>query len=212
MGTGGMRCGAGRPGYRAKAEQLQRVDIRIWRWGGYLSAGRSFSWSWNRGGEPTGSIGVLVDDAHSLALRYMIGEEGQRRDGSQTVRIAYTACHYGNTRPWFVCPVCHRRAGLLFMRWARFACRHCQRVAYSSQSDDELDRLWRMQATIERRLGKNWQRPKGMRHRTYDRLMAALCDCEERRDEAFAVAASRLLGLLRDRTRATQGGGGMESL
>jgi hypothetical protein len=33
-------------------------------------------------------------------LQYMVGEEGQRRDGSQTLRIAYTACHdrlYGGT-------------------------------------------------------------------------------------------------------------------
>jgi hypothetical protein len=175
MGTGGMRYGAGRPGYRAKAEQLQRVDIRIWRRGGYLNAGRSFSWSWNRGGELTGSIGVLVHDAHSLVvLQYMIGGEGERRDGTQTIRLAHTACSYGNTRPWFVCSQCHRRAGLLFLRWGRFACRHCQRVAYSSQSDDVLDSMWRKHQKIERRLGEHWRRPKGMRHRTYDRLMAAV--------------------------------------
>lgn len=197
MGRGGMRYGAGRPGHRAKAEQLQRVDIRAWHRGGYLMAGRSFSWNWNRGGEPTGSIGVLVHGRESLTLQYMIGDDGRQRDGSQPIRLAHTACHYGNTRPWFVCPLCQRRAGLLFMRWGRFACRHCQRVAYSSQSDDGLDGMWRKQAKIERRLGKHWQRPKGMRQKTYDRLKAALWDCEMRRDHAFTVAASRLLGLLR---------------
>jgi hypothetical protein len=197
MGRGGMRFGAGRPGYRAKAEQLRRVDIRVWHRGGYLRAGRSFSWSWNRGGEPTGSIGVLVHGADSLALQYMIGEEGERRDGSQSIGLTHTACNYGNTRPWFVCPKCQRRAGLLFLRWGRFACRTCQRVAYSSQSGDTLDQTWRQQRRIEARLGTNWQRPKGMRGRTYDRLIAALMDCEERRDQAFVLAAGRLLRLVK---------------
>ena len=77
MGRGGSRCGAGRPAYRAKAEQLQRVEIGRWHRGGYLRAGSYFSWSWNRGGKPTGSIGVLMHGEHSLALRYNItGDDG----------------------------------------------------------------------------------------------------------------------------------------
>jgi hypothetical protein len=44
MGTGGLRCGAGRPAYRIKAEQLQRVDIRVWRKRGLLWVGGSNSW------------------------------------------------------------------------------------------------------------------------------------------------------------------------
>jgi hypothetical protein len=195
MGTGGMRYGAGRPGYRAKAEQLQRVDIRAWRRGGYLNAGRSFSWSWNRGGDPTGSIQVRVHGPNSLALLYMVGGEGERRDGSQTIHLAHTACNYGNNRPWFVCPLCQRRAGLLFMRWGRFACRHCQKVAYSSQSSDELDRMWRKQAKIEARLGERWGRPKGMRTHTYDRLLGRLWHLEERREGALAVFVARLKGM-----------------
>jgi hypothetical protein len=136
---------------------------------------------------------VLVRDADSLILQYMIGEEGQRRDGSQDIRLTYSACHYGSKRPWFVCPKCQRRAGLLFMRWGRFACRHCQKVAYSAQSEDVLDRLWRKQSKIEARLGMHWRRPAGMRKKTHDRLVAALCDCEERRDNAFALAVGRLM-------------------
>lgn len=197
MGTGGIRYGAGRPAHRAKAEQLQRVDIRQWNRGGYLRPGRSFSWSWNRGGEPTGSIAVLVHTVDSLTLQYMIGDSDKRRDGTQTIRLAHTACGFGSTRPWFVCPLCQRRAGLLFMRWGRFACRHCQRVAYSSQSDDELDGLWRKQATLEKRLGKKWQRPKGMRSRTYECLLGQLWGLEERRNRAFALAVSRLMKIPR---------------
>ena len=82
------------------------------------------------------------------------------------------------------------------MRRGVFACRHCQRVAYSSQSEDGLDRMWRAQSKIEAKLADNWQRPKGMRQRTYKRLTASVWELEARRDEAFAVFAGRLMGLL----------------
>lgn len=195
MGAGGMRFGAGRPSYKVKAEHLQRVEIGRWHRGGYLRGGQSFTWSWHRGDEPTGSIGVWVHGADSLALQYMVGSDDQRRDGSQTIRLAHTPCNYGKSRPWFVCPVCQRRAGVLYMRAGRFACRHCQRVSYSSQSGDVMDRMWRKQGKIERRLDAHWQRPKGMRLKTFDRLVQILLACEDRRDQAFAEFANRLLCL-----------------
>ena len=104
MSKGGMRYGAGRPGYKVKAEHLLRVEIGRWHRGGYLHAGRSFSWRWHRGDEPTGNIGVLVHGADSLALQYTVGSDDQRRDGSQTIRLAHTACNYGKSRPWFCLP------------------------------------------------------------------------------------------------------------
>ena len=190
-----MRWGAGRPSYRAKAEQLQRIEIGRWHRGDYLRAGNYFSWSWNRGGEPTGSIGVKVHGEQSLALQYNItGDDGQRRDASQTILIDRTMCNYGKTRPWFHCPCCRNRAGLLFLRWGRFACRKCQRVSYTSQSCDALDRTWRRQSKLEARLGEDWERPKGMRHRTYEALIDALEDCERRRNIAFVETAVRLFG------------------
>ncbi|WP_425199249.1 hypothetical protein [Polaromonas sp.] len=193
MSRGGMRYGAGRPSHKVKAEHLQRVEVGRWHRGGYLRAGQSFTWRWHRGDEPTGSIGVMVHGADSLALQYMVGSDDQRRDGSQTIRLAHTACNYGKSRPWFVCPVCQRRAGVLYMRAGRFACRRCQRVAYASQSCDLLDRLWRKQAKIESRLGKHWQRPKGMRQQTYARLMKVLLHCESERENELAQFAAKLL-------------------
>lgn len=195
MGRGGLRWGAGRPGYKIKAEHSHRIDIGMWHRGGYLRAGRSFTWRWHRGDEPTGNIGVLVHGADSLALQYMVGSDDQRRDGSQTIRLAHTACNYGNSRPWFVCPACQRRAGVLYMRAGRFACRHCQRVAYSSQSEDVMGRMWRVQQKVEAQLGEYWQRPKGMRQGTYRALINRLSEAEARRDEAFEAIACRLLGL-----------------
>ncbi len=193
MAKGGSRLGAGRPAYKVKGEQLQRVDVRVWARKGLLTGNRFFNWSWNRGGEPTGSIGVNVTPQSAVTLDYSLTQNGERRSISERVALMYKPCNFGGARPWFQCPRCARQVAVLYMRSGRFACRHCQRVSYSSQSEDEMARTWREQRRIEERIGEDWQRPKGMRLRTYERLRDRLADCELRRDEAFCVAAARLL-------------------
>jgi hypothetical protein len=76
MGTGGARWGAGRPGYRLKAEQTLKVDLRIWRKLGYLVNGSAFAWQWSRGGEVTANIGVSVRDG---SIRFGYTAQGARR-------------------------------------------------------------------------------------------------------------------------------------
>lgn len=195
MSRGGMRYGAGRPGYRAKAEQLHRVDVRQWARQGYLRGACVFSWSWNRGGEHSGAIGVHVHSPDVLTLRYTVTQNDVAREVADRVTITRTACPYGGTRPWFNCTRCACRVAVLYLRWGRFACRHCQRVAYSSQAEDVMDRTWRTQRKIEAILGEHWRRPKGMRRHTYERLMDKLEACEARRDVAFIASAQRLCGL-----------------
>ena len=191
MSRGGLRWGAGRPAYRVKAEQLQRLDVRDLNRRRLLKPGNMFVWTWRRGDEVTGSISVRADDRNRLTLLYSTGSNQDRRDVSQCVRIESTSCGFGGSRSWFACPCCSRRIAVLYIRSGRFACRHCQRVAYSSQSEDGIGRAWRRQAGIERRLGENWRRPKGMHQTTYDRLVEALLDCEEQRDRALAAFIER---------------------
>ena len=195
MGNGGMRNGAGRTGHKVKAEHLCRVDVREWARRGYLRGACAFSWSWQRGGEPAGSIGVRVHGPDALTLEYTATVGDVRRNVAEKLALQCTPCAYGGARPWFKCPCCARRVAMLYLRGGRFACRLCKRVAYSSQSEDALDRLWRRQHKIEKRLGPNWQRPKGMRQRTYGRLWERLMDCETRREDALAVFAAQFLGL-----------------
>lgn len=83
---------------------------------------------------------------------------------------------------------------MLYLRSGRFACRHCQRVSHASQSEDALARLWRKQSKIEARLGDYWRRPKGMRRRTYDLLVAALVHYEELRETALGALIVDLFG------------------
>jgi hypothetical protein len=183
MGRGGMRFGAGRPAYRAKAEQLRRIDVRQWAARGYLHGACSFSWSWHRGEEHTGTIGVYVHGPDALTLCYTCTLDGVARDVVERLGIVSTPCRYGGARQWFLCPCCARRVALLYMRGQTFACRHCKRVAYSSQSEDAIDRMWRKQSKIEARLDANGQRPKGMRRANYERLRDKVWDCEWRREE-----------------------------
>ncbi len=196
MSRGGARFGAGRPGYRVKAEQLKRIDVRDWARRGFLRCPCSFSWSWHRGGEPTGSIGVRVHGPDALTLNYTVTLDNVAREVAERLPIVATKLPYGGARPWFSCPYCARRVAVLYLRGGRFGCRLCKRVSYSSQSEDALDRTWRVQRKIEAKLGEYWQRPKGMRQRTYRALIHRLTDAEERREQAFAVVAQRLLGLL----------------
>lgn len=163
MAKGGARYGAGRPGYRLKAEQTLKVDLRIWRRLGYLVNGQAFAWQWSRGEEVTGSIGVLVR-ADSIRLGYTV----QGKDASQSIRTTTTTCPYGGDRAWFQCPCCSGRAVVLFMRAGRFACRQCQKVSYASQSGSAHDRAnvryHQLHALIE--AGK----PKWQRWATFERL------------------------------------------
>ena len=158
--------------------------------------GRSFNWSWSRGGEPSGTIGVRVLERDAIRLEYALGPPAAPRDASQTIRLTHAPCRFGGWRPWFDCPVCTRRVAVLYLWHGRFACRHCQDVAYTSQSEDAIGRGWRRQQKTEAKLAPNWQRPKGMRRRTFERLLRVVLEWDKWRDEELALLAIRCGGLL----------------
>ena len=169
------------------------MDVRVWARKGLLTGNRFFNYSWSRGGGPTGSIGVNVTPQSAVTPDYSLIQNGERRSISERVALIYKPCNFGGARPWFQCPRCARQVAVLYMRSGRFACSHCQRVSYSSQSEDVMARTWREQLPIEEKIGEDWRRSKGVRLRTYGRLRDRLADCELRRDEAFCVTAYRLI-------------------
>jgi len=124
-----------------------------------------------------------------VTLNYSIDD----KPTTQIIWLTETACNYGGSRPWFICPIRGERVAVLYLRAGRFACRHCQRIAYASQSDDVCGRTWRKQAKEEAKLGPNWTRPKGMHHATRERLMSVIWNCEERRDNALTLHLDALL-------------------
>lgn len=190
MSRGGSRFGAGRPSWHVKAEHLRSIDARRWAREGLLAPGKVGGWAWRDPdtGATTASIGYAAE-AGAVVLSFTSDDEAVR----QRVPILETGCNYGGGRQWFACPRCGRRVAVLYLRGARFACRHCQRAAYASQSEDEMGRAWRKQRKAEAKLGANWRRPKGMHRATRERLLAVIWECERRREDALAAFLSRWL-------------------
>ncbi|SRR6266581_1688587 len=118
----------------------------------------------------------------------------------QTVALDWAPCHYGGSRPWFLCPGCGRRVALLYSHGKWFRCRHCCQLPYSSQCETALDRAYRKARKIRTRLGVSgnlntpihtWHKPKGMHWRTFERL------CGQEREAHTVVLEHLALGLER---------------
>jgi hypothetical protein len=188
MGTGGTRYGAGRPGWRVKAEHCRSLDVRRFAKENMLQLG-AWSWIWRDPDtqKETASISVY-GGADRIVLSYSANGESIRTE----VPITKTACGFGGARPWFQCPRCSRRVGKLYLRGSRFACRTCQQLSYASQAEDACGRTWRKQNRLEAQLGPYWQRPKYMHQTTRTRLLAAIWECEERREDLLAGYLARL--------------------
>lgn len=189
MARGGSRYGAGRPGWKLKAEQSLPLDIRKMHRAGVLRDWYVGGWRWtdSYSGEQCASIGLRTE-RDSLTLNYSTGGEPRK----QHVRIDRTRCHFGGERPWFICPVRGERVAVLYMRAGRFACRHCQRIAYLSQSDDVVGSAWRKQRKVEAKLGPNYRRPKGMHDTTHEHLLSLIARCEETKDLALEASLARM--------------------
>lgn len=188
MGKGGTRSGAGRPGWRVKAEHCKSIDVRRFAAHGVLKPG-SWGWEWR---DPEtkaqrASIGVLTAST-GLRLQYALNGEPM----SQHVPLTRTACGFGGHRPWFLCPRCGRRVAVLYLRASGFACRHCQMVSYASQCADAIGRTWIKQQKLERRLGKLWARPPYMHTATHRRIVRAILECESVREEALSRCFARM--------------------
>lgn len=192
MSRGGYRWGAGRPALHAKTSQYLGLDVRALHRRRLLTPGSSFSWTWSRGGEHAGTIGIRVPEVSTVHLDYRRDDEPMH----DTIRLARSHCHFGGWRPWFMCPRCWRNVAIVYLGNAT-GCRRCLRLRYPSQSEDTLDRSWRRTSRIMRRFGGDIdefpRRSKGMRQRTYERLFEAWCREEEFRMETLETFMSKRL-------------------
>jgi hypothetical protein len=185
---GGWRFGAGRRGWRVKAEHLLQLDARKMAREGAIEQGsglRMGSWSWRQNGEEVGRVGYT---ASRDTVTVYAGEF------HQALPVLRTPCHYGGSRCWFGCPRCGRRVAILYWRnGPGFGCRGCSQVAYSTQSKGWLERAVHRQAKTESRLTEEGLRPRGMHRKTYDALLA---DIEEN-ERLVAAGLAQMLGLVR---------------
>jgi hypothetical protein len=104
---------------------------------------------------------------------------------TQRFPIVWTPCTLGGRRSWFRCEVsngryCGRRVAILYSGGQLFACRHCYRLAYTSQSETPYLRAIRWVRKIRMRLGAGFSfaepfpdKPPRMHWRTYFRMRVA---------------------------------------
>ena len=180
--------GSGRDGWKPKAEEAKRIDVRYMRKRGFLNDGCQFTLSWSRGEESVGYINARTTD-RTVILNYRVKPywEDEWTDIEECVPIEWTPCNFGGQRPWLNCPRCSRRVEVLYGVGKRFLCRHCYNVTYSSQCETVMDRLLRRSRKMRRRLDVDESifesvvfKPKGMHQKTFDRLRKELDEIEDR--------------------------------
>ena len=176
---GGM--GSGRRssyGGKNKTENSLPLDIRKLQRTGLMAPGRGISWEWSVNGKPIAGIRVKVEVARVvLAYRHRPRGESEWQNVEQLAYMEHTPCTYGGTRPWWLCPSCGRRVAVLYSSGKHYACRHCYKLAYTSQGESIDDRALRQAQKIRKLLGGTANmmeqfpsKPKGMRWKTYWRL------------------------------------------
>lgn len=152
-------------------EDYYRLDIRWLFRKGLLGAGMQ-TMHWSQGGKSVGSIG-LKGDAKAATLYFRTRPQGIAtwQEHEQRVTIAWTACSFGGSRPWWLCPACCRRVAVIYMLGSPFACRHCHGIRYVCQSENVVARAFRRASKSEALLGTNaYEKPKGMHWKTYSSI------------------------------------------
>src|SRR6185295_8365327 len=145
------------------------------------------TWSYSYSGEKIATA-ILTSDHSSSNVGWL-----HIRVGDLVQRIA-TQCqdrHFGGGQWYFVCPCTHRLCSVLWLPAGarRFASRQTwgRQVAYHSQFQTRHDRALSKAQAIRAKLGgPNWAgidefdppKPRGMRWRTYNRLVAISRDQE----------------------------------
>jgi hypothetical protein len=171
----GRQCGWSR---KPVVEDYRRLDIRRLQRDGFLISGKAFSWGWwNSKSERTADVIIAVE--HDIVrLQYKTRSSSEPLQSvDEPIPIKWTFPHYGG-RPWWECPGCGRRVAILYGA-IYFRCRHCYRLPYGCQEENDHDRLLRRVQKLRRRLGGSLSlfdrfpdKPKGMHQKTYYRLKA----------------------------------------
>jgi hypothetical protein len=161
-------------------EEHVRAEIGYLSKRGYLQPGIAKKLSWSCNGEPSGSISVK-GGSNMVIFRYTSTPRGGESEGIELrIQIVRTHCHFGGSRPWFICPGCYKRVGVLVCRETYFVCRICSKLRYACQQESKLERTSRRIRKIQRRLGSpDWYnvlepwfpKPKGMHWNTYNRIV-----------------------------------------
>ncbi|AZR42982.1 hypothetical protein MTMN5_03549 [Marinobacter salarius] len=159
-------------------EQFVALNIRELQEHAGLEPGRAYSQHKHRRGKEYGVFSVVVYEDY-LELGYCARNHQGPRFPTQMINLTRTPCNFGGYRPWFICPgdQCGRRVAILYGPHSML-CRHCWGIAYQSQRETKLQRLFRKLESLEAifpdapiaKYHESLSRPKGMHHRTFNLL------------------------------------------
>lgn len=153
-------------------EQYHAIDIRKLGKKGKLQPGECGVLRWTRGGTPSAVVfyRALEDE---LRLIYAYRKDNTWLPVPVTLYFDYSDCHFGGVRQWFSCARCESRVAVIYA--GRFACRQCLNLVYESQRENAFLRsIRRWEKTMQKLGGETGgipERPKGMHHETYFRLL-----------------------------------------
>ena len=97
----------------------------------------------------------------------------------QQIRITWTPCNFGGSRPWMHCPHCHHRVTRLFKGLSGYYCRECVGAPpYESQLRNDMARIYLRAYRLRERIGGGRpvidpirERPYRMWRKTYQRIV-----------------------------------------
>ncbi|WP_415887691.1 hypothetical protein ACMXYO_06350 [Neptuniibacter sp. QD37_6] len=161
-------------------DQVPSVDLRYLKKEGVFDAGGKGILSWSLAGADVGQVAYHCD-LSGITLRY--GDQSDVKE--QRLSFDHTPCHYGGYRKWFLCPGCHSRSLVMYLKDGCFACRSCHHLSYRSSNETKYGRLLLKKHRLGRLLfddyesGFGFTKTKNMHWSTFERLLPeyqALCD------------------------------------
>ena len=211
---GGCGSGRHRGARKRRVEFCLALDVNELRHKGALTPGASGTLTWEHDGDVHASLEFRVDAA-GVVLSYDTHDTQTPRAVEQAVALSSVPAAFGGVRLYFLCPgaECGRRVAMLYFCKSVFRCRHCLRLGYASQLEDERRRARRRADKLRARLDWPQQRalvlpvavkPKGMWSKTFERLRGYAIAAESIAAAAQTAHWARLLGRFERRKRRAQ--------
>lgn len=152
--------------------------------------------NWHQGKESLGSVGVSLVNHNQLCIQYKYRRscEGDWSTVTEFIPLQFSACRYGGSRLWFICPKCGKKVAIIYVDTV-VACRSCLGLRYQSEYEDDISRLQSKVRKIFDRIGHDYARPKGMHHKTYECLLSKAIELQIRQDKLIEAKFQKIIQL-----------------
>jgi len=183
---------------RSYTEDYLDLDIRLMNQRGWLNKKGYQNLTWKRNNQEIGTVQLLVwtrvqfpTEKSIMRLKYKSRTNGgDWQELNYQVELETTKCNFGGLRYWFKCPECSKRACVLY-GGTIFKCRSCHDLVHKSRNESALDQATRR---LDKEKDKLWpdgglcfydsvdwlDKPKWMRHKTFDAKKVELLALERK--------------------------------